>query len=126
MSTPALSIPFIEEEGLTLGPAPGSPGRVQLSGVGEAEGAAVLGRFLGILHEQALAHGLSEVTLELSKLDFINSSCLKAMVAWIYKVDTEGRPYTIRLLRDASKHWQKTSLATLQRLAPAVVVIEEG
>jgi hypothetical protein len=47
------------------------------------------------------------------------------MVAWIYKVDTEGRPYKIRLLRDPALHWQRTSLATLQRLAPEVVVIED-
>lgn len=123
--TTALSIPFIEEGGLSLGPVAGRPGRVQLAGIGEAEGAVVLGRFLGLLHDQALARALPEVTLELERLEFINSSCLKAMVAWIYKVDTEGRPYSIRLVRDTSKHWQKTSLATLQRLAPSVVVIED-
>lgn len=124
MSTP-LPIPFVEEEGLSLGPVPGAPGRVQLAGIGEAEGAAVLGRFLGVLHDQAIAAKWAEVTLELERLEFINSSCLKAMVAWIYKVDTEGRPYTIRLIRDAGKHWQKTSLATLQRLAPSVVIIQD-
>jgi hypothetical protein len=47
------------------------------------------------------------------------------MVAWIYKVDTEGRPYKIRLLRDPSLHWQRTSIATLQRLAPEVVIVED-
>jgi hypothetical protein len=125
MSLAVLKLPLIEEEGLTLGPIAESPGRVRLAGTGEAEGAAVLGRFLGLLHEHALAQELHEVTLELQELEFINSSCLKAMVAWIYKVDTEGRPYTIRLVRDPSKHWQKTSLATLQRLAPDVVSIED-
>lgn len=125
MSATASKLPLIEEEGLTLGPVAGKPGRVRLAGTGEAEGAAVLGRFLGLLHDQALSQELREVTLELEELEFINSSCLKAMVAWIYKVDTEGRPYTIRLVRDASMHWQKTSLATLQRLAPDVVVIED-
>ena len=68
---------------------------------------------------------MGEVVIEMTDLDFINSSCLKAMVAWVYKVDTEGRPYKIRLLRDAGLHWQRTSLATLQRLAPDVVVIED-
>jgi hypothetical protein len=85
----------------------------------------VLDRFLSLLHEHTLARELPEVTLELEGLEFINSSCLKAMVAWIYKVDTEGRPYKIRLRRDPSMHWQRTSLATLQRLAPEVVIIEE-
>jgi hypothetical protein len=124
MSAPG-ELPYIEEEGLTLGPVPGAVGRVRFAGTGEAEGAAVLDRFLGLLHQQAVSRELSEVTLDLWELEFINSSCLKAMVAWIYKVDTEGRPYKIRLLRDASLHWQRTSIATLQRLAPEVVIIEE-
>ena len=118
-------IPNVEEEGLELGPVPGASGRYRFAGTGEAEGAAVLDRFLGQLHQKALARQLREVTLELTELEFINSSCLKAMVAWIYKVDTEGRPYTIRLLRDPALHWQRTSLATLQRLAPEVVSVED-
>ncbi|HKO94831.1 MAG TPA: hypothetical protein VJU61_26935 [Polyangiaceae bacterium] len=125
MSAAALELPVIEEEGLQLGPVEGAQGRVRFAGTGEAEGAAVLDRFLGLLHRQALVQELRRVTIELAELEFINSSCLKAMVAWIYKVDTEGRPYQIHLRRDATMHWQRTSLATLQRLAPDVVVIEE-
>ena len=118
-------LPYVEEEGLTLGPVPGTLDRVRFAGTGEAEGAAVLDRFLGVLHQQVLARELREISIELEELEFINSSCLKAMVAWIYKVDTEGRPYKIRLLRDASLHWQRTSIATLQRLAPDVVIVQE-
>jgi hypothetical protein len=124
MSAPN-ELPYVEEEGLTLGPVPGVPGRVRFAGTGEAEGAAVLDRYLGLLHQLAVSRELREVTIELEELEFINSSCLKAMVAWIYKVDTEGRPYKIRLLRDSSLHWQRTSIATLQRLAPEVVSVEE-
>jgi hypothetical protein len=120
-----MKLPFLEEEGLSLGPVEGARGRVRFAGTGEAEGAAVLDRFLGLLHQQALREELGEVTIELEKLEFINSSCLKAMVAWIYKVDTEGKPYKIRLIRDATLHWQRTSLATLHRLAPEVVVIQD-
>jgi hypothetical protein len=125
MSVAAMELPNVEEEGLQLGPVPGANDRVRFAGTGEAEGAAVLDRFLTLLHRQVLSLALRRVTIELAELEFINSSCLKAMVAWIYKVDTEGRPYKIHLRRDASMHWQRTSLATLQRLAPEVVVIEE-
>jgi hypothetical protein len=124
MSAPN-DLPYVEEEGLTLGPVPGVLGRVRFAGTGEAEGAAVLDRYLGLVHQLAVSRELREVTIELEELEFINSSCLKAMVAWIYKVDTEGRPYKIRLLRDSSLHWQRTSIATLQRLAPDVVSVED-
>jgi len=125
MTVATMDLPMVEEEGLQLGPVLGARDRVRFAGTGEAEGAAVLDRFLGLLHRQALSSELRRVTIELEELEFINSSCLKAMVAWIYKVDTEGRPYKIHLRRDASRHWQRTSIATLQRLAPEVVVIEE-
>src|SRR5688572_7682255 len=121
----ASELPYVEEEGLTLGPVPSVAGRVRFAGTGEAEGAAVLDRYLGVLHQHALARELRGVVIELWEVEVINSSCLKAMVAWIYKVDTEGRPYKIRLLRDASLHWQRTSIATLQRLAPEVVIVED-
>ena len=75
-------MPNVEEEGLELAPVPGVPGRYRFAGTGEAEGAAVLDRFLGQLHTKTLARELREVTLELTELEFINSSCLKAMVAW--------------------------------------------
>jgi hypothetical protein len=125
MSAAPVELPNVEEAGLRLCPVPGAIDRVHFAGTGEGEGAAVLDRFLGLLHRHALARELRQITLELEELEFINSSCLKALVAWIYKVDTEGRPYRIHLRRDAAMHWQRTSLATLQRLAPDVVVIEE-
>lgn len=118
-------LPSVEEEGLSLGPVQGKLAHFRFAGTGEAEGAAVLDRFLGLLHVHLVSQQLREVTIELAELEFINSSCLKAMVAWIYKVDTEGRPYGIRLVRDPSQHWQRTSLATLQRLAPEVVLIQD-
>jgi hypothetical protein len=121
----AMNLPVIDEQGLSLGPVSGVLGRVRFAGTGEAEGAEVLNRFLNLLHGEATARGLGEVVVEMAELDFINSSCLKAMVAWVYKVDTGGRPYKIRLVRDAGLHWQRTSLATLQRLAPDVVVLED-
>jgi hypothetical protein len=121
----AMKLPSIEEEGLILAPVEGADARVRFTGTGEAEGAAVLDRFLALLHRQALTLELREVTVELEELAFINSSCLKAMVAWIYKVDTEGRPYNIVLIRNSALHWQRTSLATLQRLAPEIVVLQE-
>lgn len=125
MGTARMNLPRVDEQGLSLGPVGDARGHVRFAGTGEGEGAAVLHRFLTLLHGEATSHGLGEVVIEMKDLDFINSSCLKAMVAWVYKVDTEGRPYKIRLLRDAALHWQRTSLATLQRLAPDVVVIED-
>jgi hypothetical protein len=121
-----LNLPTIAEQGLTLAPVDADRPRVRFAGAGDTEGVALFERFLGLLHEEVLGRGLKQIAVDLEQLTFINSSCLKALVSWIYKVDTGGRPYTIRLLRNPRMHWQKSSLSTLQRLAPEVVIIEDG
>jgi hypothetical protein len=126
MSQMTLRLPNVSEQGLTLGSVDGRDNHVRISGSGDTLGVPVLERFLRQLHQQVVERGVTQVTVELGDLAFINSSCLKALVSWIYLVDTNGRPYTIRLLRDATMRWQKNSLATLQRLAPEVVRVEDS
>lgn len=125
MKEATLNLPALSAQGLTLEPVLGAEPCVRFSGSGDADGVALFERFLGLLHAEVVAQGLGQVAVDLGELKFINSSCLKALVSWIYKVDTGGRPYTIRLLRNPRMHWQKSSLATLQRLAPKVVLIED-
>jgi hypothetical protein len=121
-----LNLPTIAEQGLTLAPVMSDGARVRFSGSGDTEGVALFERFLGLLHEEVVTLGHKQIAVDLEQLTFINSSCLKALVSWIYKVDTSGRPYTIRLVRNPRMHWQKSSLSTLQRLAPQVVIIEDS
>jgi hypothetical protein len=120
-----LNLPTLSAQGLTLEPVLADGARVRFSGSGDADGVALFERFLGLLHAEVIAQGLGQVSVDLEDLKFINSSCLKALVSWIHKVDTAGHPYTIRLLRNPRMHWQKSSLGTLQRLAPKVVLIED-
>jgi hypothetical protein len=126
MQQTTLNLPTIAEQGLTLAPVDAAEARVRFSGAGDTEGVALLERFLGLLHQDLVARGIAEVAVDLEQLTFINSSCLKALVSWIYKVDTGGRPYKIVLLRNPRMHWQKSSLSTLQRLAPQVVSIKDA
>jgi hypothetical protein len=63
--------------------------------------------------------------VDLCDLYFMNSSCLKAFVSLIYKVNTTGRPYQIHLQMNPRQPWQRRSLEPLKRLAPAVVFLED-
>jgi hypothetical protein len=50
------------------------------------------------------------------ELEFMNSSCLKAFVSWIAKLEDVEDPqaqYRIRFLSDATKLWQRRSLGAL-------------
>ncbi|HWO12197.1 MAG TPA: hypothetical protein VNN80_22030, partial [Polyangiaceae bacterium] len=54
-----------------------------------------------------------------------NSSCLKAFVSWIYKVNTSGKPYRIHLQVNPRQPWQRRSLEPLKRLAPTIVFLDD-
>lgn len=99
--------------------------QVRFAGNGDADAVPFLDQFLKKLHEELVMKRALDVRVDLGELYFMNSSCLKAFVSWIHKVNTNGRPYAIRLLMNARQQWQMRSLATLKRLAPAVVTIEE-
>lgn len=120
-----LNLPAIVEKGFTLEAIQDEVPRVRFSGNGDTEAVSPLNRFLKHLHQELVAHSSTSVAVDFEELYFMNSSCLKAFVSWIYKVDTTGRPYKIHLLMNPRLHWQSRSLATLQRLAPQVVQVEE-
>lgn len=98
---------------------------VQFSGNGDADAVQHLSHFLEGLHLEMTMTGKARVGVDLLDLYFMNSSCLKGFVSWVHKVNTEGQLYRIRFIANARLHWQKRSLATLKRLAPAVVSVEE-
>ncbi len=131
LSTPTpymteLHLPQIEETGFALKVCNADPPLVRFSGNGDSEAIAPLERFLKQLHGELLAKHCHAVDVDLNELYFMNSSCLKNFVAWIYKVDVEGRAYEIRFLANPRLHWQHRSLATLKRLAPKVVSIADA
>lgn len=122
-----ISVPSITEEAFQLSVVEGSrTPLVSFTGNGDTSAVEPLGRFLTQLHEQLVKSSFDVVVVELEELYFMNSSCLKAFVSWIHKVDTGPRHYKIRLLTNPRQHWQRRSLATLQRLAPSVVEVEQA
>jgi hypothetical protein len=122
-----LTLPAIRANGFALVPLDGGPSAaVKMSGNGDAEAVSLLDRFLKLLHKNLTDEGCTSVAVDLGELYFMNSSCLKAFVSWIYKVNTTGRPYQIRLQMNPRQPWQRRSLEPLKRLAPAVVFLDEA
>lgn len=122
-----LNVPAVRGSGFALvALAEAAIPTIKFSGNGDAEAVAPLDRFLKVLHKGLVDSSDSAVVVDLGDLYFMNSSCLKAFVSWIYKVNTTGRPYQIRLQMNPRQAWQRRSLEPLKRLAPAVVSLEEG
>lgn len=102
----------------------GSGPALRLSGNGDGEVVTPLDRTLKQLHEELAFSGARAVIVDLGDLYFMNSSCLKAFVSWIYKVRTSGKPYQIRMQLNPRQRWQQRGLEPLQRLAPAIVFLD--
>lgn len=126
MSTEAFHVASVRDAGLSLGVVEGPGAHVSFTGAGETGGVEVLRQFVASVHAAAVAAKMEQVHVDLVDLKFINSSCLKVLVSWVYDVDTNGRPYQIELIRDTTMHWQKGSLDTLRRLAPEVVSVVDA
>ncbi len=88
---------------------------VRLLGTAESASMKALDGFLKKLHAEAVGHKVSEVTVDLRQLEFMNSSCFKVFVTWIGELEgvERERQYKIRFLSDENKHWQRRSLGAL-------------
>ena len=121
-----LNLPEIRANGFALIPlGEGATPAVKFSGNGDSEAISPLDRFLKLLHKNLVDQKTASVAVDLGELYFMNSSCLKAFVSWVYKVNTMERPYQIHLQMNPRQTWQRRSLEPLQRLAPAVVFLDE-
>lgn len=101
--------------------------RMALTGTADLTVQQQLGPFLEAVHSCATNHLASSVLVDLNGLGFINSSCLKAMVSWIFKVRTEGkeRQYQIVFLTDPKAQWQQRSFHALSCMCAELVSIQE-
>jgi|SRR5690606_15924924 len=121
-----LKIPALNESGFALLPVEDSATPYfKFTGNGDTEAVAPLGRFLDLVHEDMRNGAHEHVAVDLTELYFMNSSCIKGFVSWIYAVKTCGLPYSITLQMNPRLQWQARTFATLQRLAPEIVSIQE-
>jgi hypothetical protein len=100
--------------------------RVGFVGSADTHAGPALDSLLRSVHKAALAAKTREVIVDFRELEFMNSSCFKAFVAWLgdlQNLDVD-KQYRIRFLSDDSKHWQRRSLSALSCFAVDLVQIE--
>lgn len=122
---PTLNVPTLRTNDFCLSAIEAREPAAKFSGTGDIDAVAQLKHFLEALHQELVRTSANTVAFDLNELYFMNSSCLKAFVSWIHKVNTGGRPYTIHFITNQRLQWQAKSVATLQRFAPSVVSLEE-
>jgi len=99
---------------------------VVLSGTADLTVKPQLDRFLRSLHTETLRRALSEVSVDVRRLEFMNSSCLKSFVWWISTVEEEPAEarYRIIFLSSPTVYWQRRSLNALAGLAGDIISVQ--
>lgn len=98
---------------------------VTLTGNADLNVKAQLDEFLSGVHAEAERRGLSDVEVDVRRLEFMNSSCLKCLVGWISRIQDEppGRQYRVAFQSSPSLFWQRRSLHALSCLATELVSV---
>jgi anti-anti-sigma factor len=85
-----------------------------------------LDSFLVAVHEEARRQAVSDVEVDVRKLEFMNSSCLKSLVGWISRIQDEpaGKQYRVLFRSSPQLFWQRRSLHALSCLASDLVSVQ--
>jgi hypothetical protein len=88
--------------------------------------AVVLNPFVDGVHAHAVEASAKEVRVDLTALEFCNSSGFKSFIHWIERIQQlpEPRRYKLRFLSTKERRWQRASLLALSCYGVNIVVVE--
>ena len=88
--------------------------------------AVVLNPFVDAVHAHVLDQGLREIRVDLTSLEFCNSSGFKSFIHWIERIQQSPEPkrYKLRFLSTKERKWQRTSLLALSCYGINIVAID--
>jgi hypothetical protein len=125
---PSAGPPLAESELSASAEAAGGVLNARLAGTADLRTRPRLQKFVAGLQAEALRHRVREVVVDVRRLAFMNSSCLKVLVNWIVTVD--GLPaassYRIVFVEDPAQLWQQRGLKALAGLSPERVSIRSA
>jgi hypothetical protein len=100
--------------------------QVALTGTADLTVKRQLDYFLHNLHAQAQKRALGQVSVDVRRLEFMNSSCLKSLAWWVGAVQEQppDRRYRIVFLSSPTMYWQRLSLGNLANLAHDIISVE--
>jgi hypothetical protein len=99
---------------------------VKLTGNADHGALPELEAFVPRIHTEARHMGAKEVVVDMTDLEFMNSSCFRTFVnwvGWIRKLD-ESEQYGLRFVARPDRHWQRPSLQALSCFATNIVKVD--
>jgi hypothetical protein len=98
---------------------------IELSGTADLQAKPAIDATLAELQKASRELHTRAVSVDFTKLEFMNSSCFKSFVTWINSTASlaEDARYQIEFLSNPTLHWQKRSLHALVQFAPELVTV---
>lgn len=99
---------------------------LKLAGTADVRALAHLESLAPRLHDEVVRLGVRDVHVDVTALEFMNSSCMKTFVTWIgldQGLDAD-KQYRIHFRSNPDIHWQRRSLHALSRFAADLVTVE--
>lgn len=104
----------------------GSSLLVNIAGTADMRVSSKLSELLAALHDEALRRAVDRVSVDMTRLEFMNSSCFKSFVTWVARLqatDTE-KQYRVIFKSDPQILWQRRSLHALRYFAMELISVE--
>ena len=124
--TPSPLDPIQEQDFRATGDFDDARLNLRLWGNADQRSNTLLDGFLQDADRQTVAAAIKEVVVDFRELVFMNSSCLKALVTWLRRVQEHppAQRYAIRFLHEPEAHWQIRSFSALAAFGRGVLTIE--
>jgi len=99
---------------------------VRLRGSADLAARKPLESLLHGVHSESQRLKARRVVIDLTELEFMNSSCFKSFVTWIEEVQNldAGAQYRITFISNPATHWQRRSLKALSCFAADLITLE--
>ena len=111
----------LTEESFSVAPVPDA--RLVFKGViAMRDPSGIVGGYLKRVHAAAVADQLQRVTLDVTALEFMNSSAIRLFIDWVEWIGTGTHQYQLHCLTNARVTWQRSTFNALRSLSSQVTV----
>jgi hypothetical protein len=115
------SLEALSDDSFSVVPSVGS--RLVFKGViAMRDPSGVVGGYLKRVHAAAIADQVDRVTLDVTALEFMNSSAIRMFIDWVEWIGASSHQYKLHCVTNARVTWQRSTFSALRSLSSQVTV----
>ncbi len=84
----------------------------------------LVGGYFKRVHAAAVADAVEQVTLDVTALEFMNSSAIRVFIDWIEWIRTSSHQYRLHCVTNSRTTWQRSTFSALRSMSAAHLTVE--